>query len=282
VGGTAEATATGSAKMNVAFGEMSEAIGKSLLPLFQQLVPVITGLFDWIGANSGVVSVLAGIFAALAVSILAVNFALNANPIVKVITLIAALATAVVLLINYLVGLYGGWEKLFTDLGKWLGGIGATFKTVWDGITSFFTGVVNGYITIWSNFFNTIISGLNGIINLANTALSAISAATGGAINLKVPTIPPIKVTTGKKIPKLAEGGIVMPQAGGVIAQLAEAGQPEAVIPLNRLDQFTGKGQTVYNINVNGGVGSGATIGKSIVDAIKAYERTSGAVWQGA
>jgi hypothetical protein len=40
--------------------------------------------------------------------------------------------------------------------------------------------------------------------------------------------------------------------------------------------------QNVYNINVSGGVGSGATIGKSIVDAIKAYERTSGAVWQGA
>jgi hypothetical protein len=40
--------------------------------------------------------------------------------------------------------------------------------------------------------------------------------------------------------------------------------------------------QSVYNINVEGGVGSGATIGKAIVDAIKAYERTSGAVWQGA
>jgi hypothetical protein len=40
--------------------------------------------------------------------------------------------------------------------------------------------------------------------------------------------------------------------------------------------------QNVYNINVSGGVGSGATIGKSIVDAIKAYERTSGPVWQGA
>jgi hypothetical protein len=40
--------------------------------------------------------------------------------------------------------------------------------------------------------------------------------------------------------------------------------------------------QSVYNINVDGGVGSGATIGKAIVDAIKAYERTSGAVWQGA
>jgi hypothetical protein len=43
-----------------------------------------------------------------------------------------------------------------------------------------------------------------------------------------------------------------------------------------------GAQQTVYNINVDGGVGSGATIGKAIVDAIKAYERTSGAVWQGA
>jgi hypothetical protein len=40
--------------------------------------------------------------------------------------------------------------------------------------------------------------------------------------------------------------------------------------------------QSVYNINVSGGVGSGATIGKAIVDAIKSYERTSGPVWQGA
>lgn len=44
----------------------------------------------------------------------------------------------------------------------------------------------------------------------------------------------------------------------------------------------TAQQQTIYNINVNGGVGSGATIGKSIVDAIKAYERSSGAVWVGA
>jgi hypothetical protein len=40
--------------------------------------------------------------------------------------------------------------------------------------------------------------------------------------------------------------------------------------------------QSVYNISVSGGVGSGATIGQAIVDAIKAYERTSGAVWVGA
>jgi hypothetical protein len=44
----------------------------------------------------------------------------------------------------------------------------------------------------------------------------------------------------------------------------------------------TSRQQNIYNIAVNGGVGSGATIGQAIVDAIKAYERTSGAVWQGA
>jgi hypothetical protein len=37
--------------------------------------------------------------------------------------------------------------------------------------------------------------------------------------------------------------------------------------------------QRQFTINVNGGVGSGATIGKAIVDAIADYERTSGAVW---
>jgi hypothetical protein len=283
VGGTAEATATGTAKMNVAFGEMQEQIGAALLPLFEQLVPLVTGFFEWIGKNSGVVSVLAGIMAALAVSILAVNFALNANPIVKVITLIAALATGVVLLIDYLVNLYGGWDKLFKDLGTWLAGFGELFKSVWNGITTFFTGVVNGYINIWQGFINTIINGLNGIVNLANSALSLISAATGGAVNIKIPTIGNVelpKIGKTKKIPKLADGGIVMPRPGGVFANLAEAGEPEAVIPLSRLGND--RPSVVYNINVNGGVGSGATIGKSIVDAIKAYERSSGAVWQGA
>jgi hypothetical protein len=61
---------------------------------------------------------------------------------------------------------------------------------------------------------------------------------------------------------------------GALSSQIAETGTNAL---FNREAQ-----QTVYNINVDGGVGSGSTIGKAIVDAIKAYERTSGAVWQGA
>lgn len=292
VGGTAAATATGSAKMAVAFGEMQEAIGNALLPVLETLVPLITGLFDYIAKNSIVITVLAGIMGALAVAILAVNFALNANPIVKVITLVAALAAGAVVLIDYLVNLSGGWAKLFAAIGKGLAEVGKFFTTVFDAVATFMAGIINGLSTRFENFINTIISGLNGIISLANSALSLISTVTGGAVNIQVPKVPtvsipkvpvktPAKIPT--KVPKLALGGIVMPQPGGVLANIAEAGQPEAVIPLNKMSQYTNnKPQNVYNINVNGGVGSGSTIGRAIVEAIKSYERTSGAVFVGA
>jgi hypothetical protein len=44
---------------------------------------------------------------------------------------------------------------------------------------------------------------------------------------------------------------------------------------------MTAQQSAIYNITVNGGVGSGTTIGKSIVEAIKAYERTNGKGWRG-
>jgi hypothetical protein len=284
VGGAAAATATDSAKMALAFGEMSESIGTALLPLLQLVVPAIVSFFNIVAENSGVVAVLAGIFAGLAVAILAVNFALNANPIVKVITLIAALVAGLVILINYLVNLYGGWEKLFADIGAWLVGFVFGFKTALNQIGSFFAavfdtlggiarGALNGVLGFIEGYINFIIAGVNGLLTLINRVLGAGKAI---GINVQIPTIPNVQ------IPRLAEGGIVMPRPGGVLANIAEGGQAEAVIPLNKMKDFGGGTTNNYTINVNGGVGSGATIGKSIVDAIKAYERSSGAVWQGA
>jgi hypothetical protein len=40
--------------------------------------------------------------------------------------------------------------------------------------------------------------------------------------------------------------------------------------------------QQIINVNISGGLDSSASIGKAVVDAVRAYERTSGAVWQGA
>jgi hypothetical protein len=199
------------------------------------------------------------------------------------------LAAGAVVLINYLVGLSGGWGKLFEAMQKGLAEVGKFFGTVFDSISNLVVGVINGLATRFENFINTIIGGLNGIISLANAALAIVSTVTGGAIKIQVPkvptvVIPKIPVKTPKNtIPDMALGGIVMPRPGGVLANIAEAGQPEAVIPLNKMSQYTNnKPQNVYNINVNGGVGSGSTIGRAIVEAIKSYERTSGAVFVGA
>jgi hypothetical protein len=282
VGGTAAATATGSAKMSLAFLAMQDALGEALMPVFEALVPLVTDFFGWVGDNIGVMTALAAVFGLLAVAILAVNFALNANPIVKVITLIAALAAGVILLVNYLVDLYGGWTKLFKDvgagfvafvmaIGRGLDQIDAFFLAVFQGIGNVAKGALNGILGFIEGYINFLISGINGLLNRINTLLSA--GRTVG-INVQVPTIPTLS------IPRLAEGGIVMPRPGGVLANIAEAGQAEAVIPLNRMGKFGQGNQTTYNITVNGGISSGPDIGRSVVNAIRDFERQSGTAWR--
>jgi hypothetical protein len=268
----------------IAYQNMGIAIGNVLIPVMEVLVPLFTGFAEYVADNAVVFSILAGIFGALAIAILAVNFALNANPLVKVITYIALATTAVILFVNWLVELYGGWTKLFKDIGagfvEFVLGIGrgldqidAFFLSVFEGIGEVAKSALNGILGFIEGYINFLISGINGLLRRINTLLSA--GKTVG-INVQVPLIDNIS------IPRLAEGGIVMPRPGGVLANIAEAGQAEAVIPLDRLGSMTGKGGNTYNITVNGGVGSGPGIGKAIVDAIKSYERSSGAVWQGA
>ena len=315
VGGTAEATATGSAKMRAAFGELSEKIGTALLPVVEALVPVIIGLVTFMQDNTGVVITLGVVFAAMAAAIIAVNVAMYANPISLIIAGVAALTVGIVLLVNWLIQTAGGWDAVVKGFMEGLTAIGAFFATTWKvikdtiaavfkwlsdswaatvkgisnaltGLATFFgsvfagigeglTGYINGWIGSFEGFVNRVITGLNGIITLANAALTVIAKAIGGAINIKVPPVKKIN------IPQLAEGGIVMPRPGGVIANLAEAGKPEAVIPLDRLGSFGG-GRNI-SITVNAGIGTdGTRVGQLIVDEIKKFERSSGPVFASA
>jgi hypothetical protein len=214
------------------------------------------------------------------------NAALTANPIGLIVVAIAALIAVLAIVINYLVEMYGGWDKLFADIGGWISNfvtgfgdamkqVGKFFTDVFTGFGDFFKAIINVWIGLFEGFINFILGGVNGIIGGLNEVLSGIKAATFGAVDLKVSRIPTVK------IPRLAEGGLVMPRPGGVFANIAEAGQPEAVIPLDRLNEFKGKGDVIYNINVSGGLDSSATIGQAIVTAIRNYERQSGAAWRG-
>lgn len=168
------------------------------------------------------------------------------------------------------------WNETTAGLISGIEKVGPIFKSVWEGLKGFFRGYVNFYISLWEGFTNGVIGGLNGIIRAANSIKinipSWIPGLGGKSFGINIPLIPQLN------IPRLAEGGIVMPQPGGVLANLAEAGKPEAVIPLDRMGAMGQK--NTYNITVNAGMGTdGNRVGQMIVDEILKFERTSGRVF---
>ena len=79
-----------------------------------------------------------------------------------------------------------------------------------------------------------------------------------------------IVATVSGGIPKMADGGIVQRPT---LALIGEAG-PEAVVPLSKMGGMGGGGDV--NINVNGGMATSAEIGQSILNALRAYQRSAG------
>lgn len=76
---------------------------------------------------------------------------------------------------------------------------------------------------------------------------------------------------TMRRFTPFATGGIVTQPTLGL---LAEAGQPEAVIPLDRLQSGT-----TINVTINAGMGADAsTIGDEIVNVLQRYNRRNGAL----
>jgi len=171
------------------------------------------------------------------------------------------------------------WQGLVDGVNAGIENIGSFFEKVFTGVGNFFRGVVNGYISMFESFFNFVISGANGLIRALNRIRISIPSTPftpGFSIGVNLPTLDSIS------IPRLAEGGIVMPRPGGVFANLAEAGKPEAVIPLDRMGSM---GSTTNNIeiNVTAGVGTDpVAVGREVVNAIKRYESTNGKVFANA
>lgn len=149
--------------------------------------------------------------------------------------------------------------------------VGETFKTVFQAVYDFMADIFGKLVSVVKVPINAIISLVNMLIGALNT------------IQVSIPSWVPMVggLTYGiniPKIPQLADGGIVMPRPGGVLANLAEAGKPEAVIPLDRMGSLGGS--NTYNMTINAGMGAdGSSIGRKIVEEIVRYERSSGRVF---
>jgi hypothetical protein len=138
--------------------------------------------------------------------------------------------------VNAVLGLFTDWELSVENIFDW-------FKK----LPGLFTDIKNGLVLVFNNLpaliVNPIIDGFNALIdgfnNLSFEFPDWVPKYGGKSFGVNIPNIP-----------QLAEGGIVMPRPGGVLANIAEAGQPEAVIPLDKLGSMTGN--QVINIILDG------------------------------
>ena len=239
VGGTAAATADDSKKMKEGFAQVSQAIGLSLLPILEAVTPLILGFASWAKDNPGTFKAIAGAIGAISLAVLALNFALAANPI----TLIAVGVAA-------LIGVLGLAYTRFEIVRK-------VIDLVFQGLS-------------W--YVKTAIDEFKSMVNIVKGVFNAIGSAwnnTFGKISFSIPNIPGLPGRGTKiefpKIPALADGGIV---TGPTLALIGEAG-PEAVVPLDRMGSMGGNNIT---INVQGADPN------AVVDALRTYMFRNGSV----
>lgn len=136
-----------------------------------------------------------------------------------------------------------GIDYLLPAWQTFLGAIGSLASSIWEGIKATFK------------------EGINAIIRYINSWI--------GAYNKVVAKIPGGRSLSLPDIPALANGGVVMPSVGGTIVRVAEAGKPEAIIPLDRAGGMGG-GVTVV-IQGNSFYGDDESFTEKIADKIIRY-----------
>jgi hypothetical protein len=249
VGGTAEASASSFDKMKFAVAGVSDTFGDMLLPVIDAIAPKLAAFSAWAQANPGLMKIVVGTFVALTAAVVALNIAMSLNPVSLIVIglglLVAGLAAAYIR--------FEAFRKV-VDL---------VFGAIKFGVTEIAIPYIKMLVNVWKGVFNAIATIWNNTL---------------GKISFKVPSWIPKIGGAGfsfPQIPMLAEGGIVN---APTLAIIGEAG-PEAVVPLDRMNEF-GMGRGGMNITVNAGlVSSPDQIGQQIIEAIQKAQRRSGPVF---
>jgi len=164
---------------------------------------------------------------------------LTMNPIGLTILAIAAL-------IAIGVAIWKNWDTIKEKASEVWTSVKDSITGAWEGIKNAIRPIVNAVL----GYYNALITGVERAINAIGRAINGLPSVKVpdwvpiyGGRSYSIPTIPNVSFP---KIPMLADGGIVR---SATLALIGEAG-PEAVIPLDKLDQ-AGGGDT-FVINVSG------------------------------
>ena len=147
-----------------------------------------------------------------------------------------------------------GLVSMFGEVVKSLGRIGKKLLDAFKDLgKKLGKAIANGAI----DGLNKVIDGLNDLLEFK------ISLPAGRSFTVDAPDIP--------QIPKLAKGGIVPNRTGGTLALIGEGREPEAVIPLSKLDAMGGNTFVIQT-----GVGDPVAIGREIEKIMSRYSRRTG------
>lgn len=140
-------------------------------------------------------------------------------------TVVSLLQGAWQMFSGFWVGIWNGIKAAPEAIANWFStawtAVVSAFMGAWSGVGAFFSGLWDGIINTFKGAINWIIDKINAVIDGINSVTNSGVAQFVG-IAFEVP-----------KIPRLAKGGIVQHQPGGILANIGEGKYDEAVIPLD-------------------------------------------------
>lgn len=201
-------------------------------------------------------TIAAGVQSLIAGARMAAGWLLALGPIGII---VAAVTAAVALII-------ANWDTVKGWLSSFWGWLSSAASNAWNsvknGAVNAFNGIRNAVGNVWNwirgvfatigGVAATIIKApVNAIIGFAQNTINGFIRAINGAIGA-INNIPGVEIgMLGElNIPKLAEGGIVPATRGGILANIGEGGEAEAVIPLSKLDKMLSGDTTGGKANI--------------------------------
>ncbi|MCX5559988.1 hypothetical protein [Streptomyces sp. NBC_00038] len=161
------------------------------------------------------------------------NLAMSANPFGLIMTLLAPLILQFVNMdkVGKLLtkGLTSAWK-----------GITSGAKSARDMLVPLLKGLANAYTLLPRTLIDVLNMSISALNRLKISIPDWVPVWGGRQFALNIPRIP--------NIPKLAEGGVVRARTGGTLALVGEAGEHEAVIPLNKLERMMGSGSGTHRL----------------------------------
>lgn len=294
--GAAEAAANPFERLDVIFGNLKETIGAALLPAFELLVPQLQSFIEKLVASpefnqflydmstnfKGIMDWLPGVFDYM------FRFGNDALPVVN--QFFPALNNALGLLGSIFAGIEStDPASTTTQFASSLNGLAGALKAVGDAFKWMGDALdwLNRMYAGLPNWLKIVLpltgSGWMQAVNAMGDAMQRgnISGwATSSNVNFgSMPSTP-----RGRLVGQ-ANGGVTVKPGLSLIGEngpeIMAMPRGAGVIPLDRIigSDTSSKGST-YNISVTAGMGAdGAAVGEQIVNAIRRYERTSGAVF---